>query len=91
MQNLRGILLVVFSMAAFALEDALIKDLTSRQPIGQVILTLGFGGALVFFVIAGDAGRVWILRALRVPQVLVRTLAEAGSAATEMTWLFVMT
>lgn len=87
MQSLRGIVLVVFSMAAFALEDALIKDLTSRQPIGQVILTLGFGGALVFFVIAGDAGRVWILRALAVPQVLVRTLAEAGSAATFVTAL----
>ncbi|MBC7141424.1 MAG: EamA family transporter, partial [Rhodobacteraceae bacterium] len=87
MQSLRGILLVVFSMAAFALEDALVKVLTSRQPIGQVILTLGAGGALIFFVIAGDSGRVWILRALKVPQVLVRTVAEAASAATFVTAL----
>lgn len=55
--NLRGGLVVTFSMAAFAVEDALIKDLTTRLPLGEVMLLLGLGGAAVFFAIIGDAGR----------------------------------
>lgn len=80
--NLRGGLGVVFAMAAFAVEDALIKDLTSRLPLGEVMLALGLGGALVFAVIAGDAGRRAILRAFRQPAVLWRDLGECLSGAT---------
>lgn len=87
MQNLRGIFLVLFSMAAFSAEDALIKILTRDLPIGQVLATIGFGGMLVFLVAAGPGGRVAILRALKVPQVLWRSAAEGFGAVSFVTAL----
>lgn len=81
-ENLRGGLGVTFSMAAFAVEDALIKDLTGRLPFGEVMLLLGLGGAAVFFAIIGDAGRRGILRGFRSRTVLLRNLGECVSGAT---------
>lgn len=80
--NLRGGLLVLFAMAAFAVEDALIKAVAVRVPVGQVMTMLGFGGAAVFFAIAGDSGRRGILRGFRSGPVLLRDLAESISGAT---------
>jgi drug/metabolite transporter (DMT)-like permease len=80
--NLRGGLVVTFSMAAFAVEDALIKDLTTRLPLGEVMLLLGLGGAAVFFAIIGDAGRRGVLRGFRSGTVMFRNLAECVSGAT---------
>lgn len=87
MQNLRGILLVLFSMAAFSIEDALIKTLTADLPIGQILFSLGLGGALVFFVASGDAGRARLVSALSSRPVLVRTVAEAVAAVSFVTAL----
>lgn len=87
MQNLRGIFLVVFSMAAFSAEDALVKLLTQRLPVGQVLAFVGFGGMVIFAALAGPGGRVAILRALAVPQVLWRSAAESISAVSFVTAL----
>ena len=87
MQNLRGIALVVFAMAAFAVEDALVKSLTQRLPVGEVLAAVGFGGSLVFLVIAGGGGRAWIVRGLRHRTVVVRALSEGVSGATFATAL----
>ncbi|MCB2134303.1 MAG: EamA/RhaT family transporter, partial [Rhodobacteraceae bacterium] len=57
MSNLRGIALVLFAMAAFSVEDALIKALTESLPIGQVLMIVGVSGTLVFMIAAGDGGR----------------------------------
>lgn len=81
-ENLRGGMIVTFSMAVFSVEDALIKDLASRYPVGQVMLMLGLGGATVFFVIAGDAGRRAILRGFRSGTLMLRNLGECLGAAT---------
>lgn len=81
-ENLRGGLIVLFAMAAFAVEDALVKDLTARLPVGEVMAMLGFAGAAVFAAIAGDAGRRAILRAFRSRAVLWRNLGEGVSGAT---------
>ena len=48
MENLRGALLMVAAMAAFAVEDALIKALSMVLPTGQVMLVFSAGGALAF-------------------------------------------
>jgi len=84
MQNLRGIALVVFSMAVFAVEDAFVKTLAGHLPVGEVLAALGFGGALVFFVLAGGGGRAATVTSLRHPVVAVRMVAEgvAGTAFT---------
>lgn len=87
MHNLRGIALVVFAMAAFAIEDAIVKGLTSRIPVGEVLAVLGLGGSLVFLAIAGPSGRAWIVRGLHHPSVLVRALSEGASGASFATAL----
>jgi len=87
MSNLRGIALVLYAMAAFSVEDALIKVLTATLPIGEVMLIVGLGGAIVFLAIAGDGGRAAAVRALGVPSVLSRTVAEAFGALTFVTAL----
>lgn len=57
MGNITGILLMVASMAGFALEDMFIKFVSARLPVSQILLILGMGGTLIFGgwgVIAGD-------------------------------------
>jgi len=87
LQNLRGILLVLFAMAAFAIEDALVKLMTATMPVGQTLAAVGLGGMVAFFVAAGPGGRAWIVRALKEKQVLWRTGAEAISAVSFVTAL----
>jgi drug/metabolite transporter (DMT)-like permease len=48
--NMRGILLLTLSMAAFAAEDALIKLASGDLPAGQILLMIGLIGAPVFAV-----------------------------------------
>ena len=51
-ENLKAICLMVFAMAAFAIEDSIIKTLSERLAPGQVLLMIGIGGTLVFYVLA---------------------------------------
>ncbi|MCK8482465.1 DMT family transporter [Aliiroseovarius sp. S2029] len=51
MQNLRGILLIIFAMAAFALEDVFIKSMTQGMPASQTLFLLGVGGSVAFAII----------------------------------------
>lgn len=44
-ENLRGALLMTFSMGAFAVEDALIKKISNDISTGQIIAIIGAGGA----------------------------------------------
>ncbi|WP_050602225.1 DMT family transporter [Ruegeria sp. 6PALISEP08] len=48
MNNINGILLLIGSMAAFALEDMFIKVLSVSVPTGQIMVFLGLVCALVF-------------------------------------------
>lgn len=47
---------MVLAMAAFALEDALVKQAARTLPIGQILVVFGAGGALVFAVLAKYSG-----------------------------------
>lgn len=87
MHNLRGIFLILFSMAAFSVEDAFIKALTGGLPVGQVMLMLGFGGMAVFAAVGGPRAWPRIARALFVRQVALRTLCEAVGAVSFITAL----
>ncbi|MEM9385449.1 MAG: DMT family transporter [Pseudomonadota bacterium] len=46
--NLRAIIFMVVSMAAFALEDLFIKKASGSLPIGEIVMILSIGGAIVF-------------------------------------------
>jgi len=52
MENLRGAALMVFAMFGFAVEDMLIKQMAADLPVGQVVIVLGIGGAIIFGSIA---------------------------------------
>lgn len=81
MDNRRGILLMTLAMAAFAVEDAIIKAASASLPPGQIILTIGLGGLLVFGVWTRRRGEALLSRDLLTPPVLVRNAAEMISTA----------
>ncbi|WP_204114073.1 DMT family transporter [Shimia biformata] len=57
MNNLHSILLMTFSMFCFGVEDFMIKHMAASLPPGQVLLMLGFGGAVIFAAIAKARGQ----------------------------------
>ncbi len=75
--NLRGIVLMVVSMAAFAVEDMFIKRAADDMPTGEILLILGVLGAAIFSVMALRAGERPFSRDLFLPQVVLRNLGEA--------------
>jgi hypothetical protein len=72
MENLRAIGWMVLAMAAFAVEDALIKQIALSLPTGQILIVLGIGGSLVFGLLARRHGIVLISPVLRHPAVIAR-------------------
>ncbi len=76
MENLRGAALMTAAMAAFAIEDMLIKQLSASLPTGQIIAIIGTGAALFFagyFLVRGE--RIWSPLYLH-PHVLARSGLE---------------
>lgn len=82
MHNLTAALMMTAAMAAFAVEDAVIKYLSASQSVGLVVAMMGVVGTLAFALIAARGG-VSLLRpeALR-GTVLARNLAEVVAAGT---------
>ncbi|WP_149589891.1 DMT family transporter [Tabrizicola flagellatus] len=78
--NTRAALMMVASMAFFAVEDLFLKRSAEAMPPGQVLALTGAAGACVFWALAaGQRQAVLSREALRgVP--LWRTLAEAAAA-----------
>ncbi|MDZ4096460.1 MAG: DMT family transporter [Paracoccaceae bacterium] len=76
MENLRGILLMVASMAGFAIEDMFIKWAAVDLPTGQILVMLGLAGTPVFALMARHQGaRVWAPEVWH-PAVIGRNLGE---------------
>lgn len=50
--NLAGILWMVAAMAAFAVEDALVKAAAAHLPVAEVLILFGLGGAVLFTIAA---------------------------------------
>lgn len=87
MDNGRGILLMTLAMAAFAVEDALIKALSAQLAPGQIIAMIGVGGALVFGVVAKARGERLLSGDALLPAVLLRNVSEMGATAAFVTAL----
>ena len=51
-ENQRGALFMTASMAGFAVEDVFVKAAAHTLPLGQVLLTIGLAGMLVFAAMA---------------------------------------
>ena len=74
--NLAGILWMIASMAAFAVEDAFIKTATRHLPVGQVLILFGAGGAIVFAFLARRSGSQLFSAQAYSPIMLVRASFE---------------
>lgn len=76
MENLRGSALMVLAMAGFALEDMFVKRLSQDLPVGQILVLLGLGGALIFGAAALARGHRLFSRDLFCAPVMLRNLGE---------------
>ncbi len=74
--NLRGILLMVASMAGFAMEDMFIKWAAADLPTGQILLMIGLAGGAVFAAMARAQGQRSFVREALHPAVIGRNLGE---------------
>jgi len=87
MQNVHGILLIIAAMAGFTVEDMVIKHLSQSLPVGQILVLIGCGSALIFALMSGARGQSVLARAAWRPVFLVRALAEATAAMAFVTAL----
>lgn len=76
MNNLRGSLLMVASMAAFSLEDLLIKSATKSLPLGQVLILFGLGGMIVFMILTARRGEALLHPAIMSRPIVLRSVCE---------------
>ncbi|MBL4667559.1 MAG: DMT family transporter, partial [Sneathiella sp.] len=76
MDNKRGSLLMVASMAAFALEDMFIKAATGILPVGQVLIFFGVGGTLIFMGLTYRRGERVLHPAIMSPLIIIRAICE---------------
>ena len=67
---------MITSMAFFAVEDSLIKFVTSSIPIGQILIMFGLGGALIFLLMAHFKNEKIMLRDMLLLPMYVRALFE---------------
>lgn len=75
-ENLRGIALMVAAMAAFAIEDMLIKKMGAALPPGQILVFLGLGGSAGFALMAAFRRERVISPAFLTRTVMLRNLGE---------------
>jgi len=80
MENLRGILFMILSMAGFALEDLFIKLLSSHLPVSQILIILGFSGSLVFLITALLTRAPILHKDLLNKPLIIRTFCELFAA-----------
>ncbi|MEM8979373.1 MAG: DMT family transporter [Pseudomonadota bacterium] len=76
MENIRGAILMMLAMLGFAIEDVFIKILANSISVAQILLTLGAGGCLFFWMMAKRQGATIISRDLLHPAIIMRNLGE---------------
>lgn len=76
--NLRGAAFMVLSMAGFAVEDSLLKITAASLPPGQVLITFGILGTLVFAILSLLAHEPPLTRAMGTRPLILRSLSEVA-------------
>lgn len=76
MDNLRGAIIMVFSMLGFAIEDMFIKLMGNEIPIGQILFILGLGGAICFGLVMRIKAQPLFERTMLSKPILLRALGE---------------
>ncbi|WP_299656111.1 DMT family transporter [uncultured Jannaschia sp.] len=75
-QNVTGALWMIAAMAAFALEDALVKAVSDILPVGQILIIFGLGGAVIFAALAHRQGDALLTPDVVSPAMRIRVLFE---------------
>ncbi|TVP09308.1 hypothetical protein AYI87_20120 [Shewanella sp. KCT] len=76
MNNTKGSFFMVASMAAFSVEDMLIKAAAETASIGQILALFGLGGMLVFILLTRLKGGRVFHPAIFSPPLLMRAVCE---------------
>jgi drug/metabolite transporter (DMT)-like permease len=79
--NLRGSLLMAVSMAAFSVNDATAKFLTTQMNFGQVMLLRGLLACVLIGLLTAHRGAMRPPRVLLMPPVVLRVCGEIGGSA----------
>ncbi len=75
--NLRGTVLMVVSMALFAVEDVFLKLAAAQMPVGQVLMIFGAFGLLGFGLLVRGRGQRFFDPAMLNKALALRALGEA--------------
>lgn len=75
-ETLRGSLLMVLAMAAFALEDMFLKSAAAALPVGQILILFGLGGMVIFAALARAQGQTAWHPDFRTRAMLLRSVSE---------------
>jgi drug/metabolite transporter (DMT)-like permease len=71
---------MTLAMAGFAVEDLMIVKASREVPTGQILVTLGSGGAVIFALMLWRSGLTVVSRDLLHPSVMLRNASEAAVA-----------
>ncbi len=75
-ENLTGIILMILSMLGFAIADTGIKLLDGAVPVGELLMLLGIGGAIVFAILAKRNKQPLFTSALKNRSIQMRAVGE---------------
>ncbi|SCY71269.1 EamA-like transporter family protein [Paracoccus tibetensis] len=75
-RNIVGAAWMIAAMAAFAVEDALVKAVSDLLPVGQILTLFGLGGAAIFAGIALRQGDALVAPDVFAPAMRIRVLFE---------------
>ena len=76
MENSRGSIFMVLAMAAFSIEDMLIKAAANIVPVGLILALFGLGGMMIFILLTWKKDEVVIHPAILSRPILVRAACE---------------
>jgi drug/metabolite transporter (DMT)-like permease len=80
MNNFRAIMLMLMAMVGFTLEDTFIKKISDGVSLGQILIYLGIGGAIVFAMMAKSKGHRIFEKRHWTPILYLRAILEGFSA-----------
>ncbi|RPE71205.1 drug/metabolite transporter (DMT)-like permease [Pacificibacter maritimus] len=74
--NLMGAMSMVAAMALFAVEDTLLKHVSQRLPVSQILILFGLGGTFIFACLTWQRGERIFNKDLKHPALLIRAVFE---------------
>jgi drug/metabolite transporter (DMT)-like permease len=73
---------MIIGMACFTVGDLLIKLASKQLPLGQIMMALGIGCAIVYLAMLKQAGQKVVVRTYLLPSVLLRNTGEIVAATS---------